>query len=154
MLLIILTVIKTGISWRKAYLLKCCICNPSTVYRVFQKLCRENIIKDTYLGLLNQYFKKTPAKKLECKIVDSTVIPNKYGIDKVAYNTHYGRKRVTKISVVSDINGIPIDILIASGNEHIKIYISTKYIFLMSLIFEMYFVHLKMSMIQIFLKDN
>ena len=87
---------------KKAYLLKCCTCNPSTTYRVFKKLCQENIIKDTYLELLKQYLKKTPAKKLKCKIVDSTVIPNKYGIDKVAYNTHYGRKRVTKISVVPD----------------------------------------------------
>ena len=85
MLPIILTVIKTGISWKKASLLKCCMCNPSTVYRVFKKLCQKHIIKNTYLGLIKQYLKKTPAKKLKCKIVDSSVIPNKYGYSKTNF---------------------------------------------------------------------
>ena len=49
----------------------------------------------------------------------TTPIFNKYGIEGIdkKYNKHY-KKRITKLSVISDSNGVPLDIFISSGNKY------------------------------------
>lgn len=109
----ILYVLKTGIAWRY-----CPYINWNTVYKHFRNLSKLDIFKSTYVELLRKYIKKTPSRKLKIQITDTTVIKNKYGIDKVKINKHNNNKNVMKVSVITDINGIPLNISTFSGNTH------------------------------------
>ena len=51
-------------------------------------------------------------------MVDSTNIWNKFGIDKLGRNKFYKNKKSIKISLMTDINGIPLSIFFMSGNRH------------------------------------
>ena len=50
--------------------------------------------------------------------IDSTIIYNKYGINKIGRNKFYKNKNTTKISLMTDINGFPLSIFFMKGNYH------------------------------------
>jgi hypothetical protein len=44
--------------------------------------------------------------------MDSTFISNKYGSNKIARNKFFKNKNCNKISLVTDINGVPLSVFI------------------------------------------
>lgn len=89
-----------------------------TVYKAFGRLCYLGIIKNTYLEMLNKYINKSPSKKLKMQYVDSTIIGNKYGREKIGRSKLYKNKYTTKISFITDSIGIPIYMNCEGGNRY------------------------------------
>lgn len=117
----ILFVLRTGGDWRCLSDTKWAYTSGiswNTVYQHFNKLSKYGIFKSTYIELLHKYIKKSPNKKLKIQLTDTTFIPNQYGMDSIARNKYYKNKNVTKISIISDSKGIPINIKVTSGNHH------------------------------------
>jgi hypothetical protein len=112
-LLEILYVLKTGISWRD-------IRSPiswNSIYKVYIKLNKYNLFESSYKKLLlTKYLKKTPNNKLKFIMTDTTFVQNKNGNDVIGYNKFYNRKNGTKISIICDSKGIPLDTLFYKGN--------------------------------------
>jgi len=108
----ILYVLKTGISWRD---LRSHI-HWNSVYKVYIKLNSHGIFKISYITLLNRYFKKGYNNKLKYTLTDTTFIPNKKGKDSIGYNKFYNRKNGTKISLITDTKGMPMNIKYFNGN--------------------------------------
>jgi transposase len=110
-------ILKNGTVWRST---NCNFCsrNPywNTIYKAFIKLSRLNIFEKTYIEMLKKYIKKSPNNKLKIQITDTTFIKNKYGVDKIKRNKYVNNKNVTKISIVCDVNGIPIYVNTFCGN--------------------------------------
>ena len=52
------------------------------------------------------------------QLIDSTFIMNKFGKNHIARNRFYKNKNCNKISLMTDINGIPLSVLINTGNVH------------------------------------
>jgi transposase len=50
--------------------------------------------------------------------IDSTIIYNKNGINKIGRNKFYKNKNTTKISLMTDKNGFPLSIIFMKGNYH------------------------------------
>lgn len=109
---VILYVLKTGISWRdiKSHI------NWNSVYKTYVKLNSYNIFKLSYISLLNKYYKKSYNNKLKYISSDTTFIPNKKGKDLIGYNKYYNKKNGTKISLITDSNGIPFNVKCYKGN--------------------------------------
>ena len=114
----ILYVFKTGISWRDLKGNRDGI-SWNSIYFNYRKLNSANIFKLSYIDLLNKYIKKDPKKK-SIKIVstDTTFVPNKKGKDCVGYNRFYNRKRGTKISIICDEYGVPLNVKLYAGNKN------------------------------------
>ena len=74
-----------------------------------------NIINITYTNLVNKYINKHKCNKF---IMDSTFINNKQGIDYINFNKQIPKHKVSKLSLITDIKGIPINIYLAEGNDH------------------------------------
>jgi transposase len=90
----------------------------ATIYKNYRKLNKYNIFKNCYVELLNKYLIKKTNKKICCVFSDTSVINNKYNEDKVKRNKYYKNKKVHKISIISDINGIPLNITFNNGNDN------------------------------------
>jgi len=110
----ILYVSKTGIAWRDLR----SVINWNSVYKVFSKLRNHNIFKISHRSLLQKYVKRTPNKKLKYILTDTSFIPNKHGQSVVGCNKFYNRKKGTKISLITDANGIALDVKCYAGNVH------------------------------------
>jgi len=94
----ILYVLKTGISWRddRSHI------HWNSIYKVYIKLSIYNIFSITFVSLFNKYIKKSPNKKLNFILTDTSFIPNKNGKNVIGYNKFYNRKKGTKISLITD----------------------------------------------------
>lgn len=111
----ILYVLRSGISWNM-YRSKI---NNKTLYYHFSKFVKHNIFLKAFTKIKNTYLKKYINKFDNCDlIVDSTVIQNKYGINKIGRNKFYKNKKSTKLSLLTDINGFPLSIFFMKGNYH------------------------------------
>jgi transposase len=109
----IIYVSRTGISWR---MIKSDI-HWNTIYKIFVKLKSYNIFKLTYIDLLKKYTKKNK-NKLKYVYTDTSIISNKYGIDKVKRNKYCKNKKVSKLSIVTLSNGIPFNVKLYNGNRN------------------------------------
>lgn len=107
-------VLKTGIAWRD---IKSKI-HWNSIYKVFIKLNNYKTFESAYNVLLNKYLKKTYNNKLKYISTDTTFVPNKNGKDLIGYNKYYNRKNGTKISVITDSKGIPLDVKCYKGNMY------------------------------------
>jgi hypothetical protein len=107
----IFEVLKNGYVWRN---LKGIYWN--TIYKAFCKLNRINLFENVYTKLLNRYIKKTPSKKLKIQMTDTSFIRNKNGSDKMKRNKYMNNKKVMKLSLITDVNGIPFNVNIYDGN--------------------------------------
>lgn len=107
----ILISIKYAVPWRELKNIP-----YSTVYSSYKRLIKLNILKNTYIELLKIYLKKTPNNKLKYQYTDTTCISNKYGSKLVKYNG-YKQKKCTKISLITDSFGIPINVNIDEGSK-------------------------------------
>lgn len=110
-------VLVTGSSWRSLNLpiFKSTGIKWQSIYYHFVKFSNANVFKNVYLELLNQYFKTNKSGKLKYLSIDSSFILNAYA-SNVGYNGFYKKKRLSKLSMIVDSNGIPISILLAKGN--------------------------------------
>jgi len=109
----ILYILKTGIAWRS---IRSTI-NYNTIYWHFQRFIKYNIFKKLYTKILNNYCYNR-RDNLYIQIIDSTFILNKCGKNKIARNKYFRNKNCNKISVVTDIQGIPLSVICGVGNLH------------------------------------
>jgi transposase len=86
-----------------------------TIFKFFNKLIKYKIIYTTYNNLVNKYINKHKTNKF---ITDTTFINNKMGIDYINYNQQIRKHRISKISLITDFKGIPLDINLSSGNTN------------------------------------
>lgn len=107
----ILYVLKTGISWRD--------CNSTvkwnSLFFHYKRFTDNNIFKSVYVSLKDKYSSKN---KTNVQIIDSSFVPNKYGKNNIGRNKFYKSKNGNKISLISDIKGIPISVSFDKGNIH------------------------------------
>ena len=122
----ILYVLKTGIAWRD-YI---SFIHWQSLYFHFSRFVKFNIFKKMYLKLRAKYFKNNTT---DIQIIDSTFIMNKYGKNKIKRNKYFKNKNCNKISIVTDVNGIPLSAIVNTGNVHdltfINKHINDMYIF-------------------------
>lgn len=107
----ILYVLKTGISWRD---LKSSI-KWNTVYFHFKRFSKFNIFKHIFLKFRNIYFSNN---NTNIQLIDSTFVMNKYGKTDVARNIWFKNKKCNKVSLLTDSKGVPLSVLVKSGNIH------------------------------------
>ena len=107
----ILYVLKTGIAWRDS---KSCV-KWNSLYFHFQRFVKYDIFKHTFLNLRSTLSQKT---QFGVKLVDSSFILNKFGKNCIGRNKYFKNKNCTKLSFMTDENGIPLSILVKSGNVH------------------------------------
>lgn len=107
----IIYVLKTGISYRD---LKSPI-KWQSVYFHYQRFVKFDIFKKLFLKLRMIFASKNT---LNVQLIDSTFVMNKYGRNKIARNKFYKNKNCNKISIITDIDGIPLSVLVNSGNVH------------------------------------
>ena len=100
-----ITQLKTDIGW-------------NSVNKVYTKLNKAGIFKIAYTDLLRKYLKKCPGKKLRYVLTDTSFVPNKKGKDMYGYNKFYNRKNGTKISLITDSNGVPLNMKCYKGNKY------------------------------------
>jgi len=107
----IIYVLKTGLAWRN-------IRSPikwQTLYGHFRKLASHNVFNKLFHHLRQQYVKRVPIDTL---VVDSTFVMNKYGHNKKSRNKFYKNKHGNKVSLVTDINGVPLSVIVNKGSVH------------------------------------
>lgn len=109
----ILYILKTGIPWRD---LRSHI-NWISVYKVYVKLNTCNIFRLSYIDLMTKYLKKNNNRNMKYIISDTSFIPNKKGRSLIGYNKYYNKKNGTKISLITDSDGITIFVKCYKGNE-------------------------------------
>lgn len=112
----IFIILKTGLPWR--YLSDLHI-EPKwgTVYKVYCKLIKFDIITSTYRDLLTKYFVRQK-KSLKYRFTDTTTIIAKNGGEKVSYNPYYGRNKCSKISIITDNNGITYSAILENSKKN------------------------------------
>ena len=110
----ILFILKTGISWRDST----SMINWNSLYFHFKRFVDNDIFKKMFLKLRKKYIDSCDEKHLNIQIVDSSFIMNKFGKDNIARNKFFKNKNCNKISLITDINGIPLSVLVNTGNVH------------------------------------
>lgn len=109
----ILYFLKSGVSWR---MLRSTI-NYKTLYWHYSRFVKHNVFYKLFSKIRRQYINKYIVN--ECNLlVDSTIVYNKGGVNKIGRNKFYKNKKATKISLMTDINGFPLSVLFMKGNYH------------------------------------
>jgi hypothetical protein len=111
----IVEILKSGISFRNIGKYK--KINWQTIYKFYRKLIQHNAIKIIFDKLIVVHKNKNIKNNNQnIFITDTTLIPNKLGINDIGYNPQYPKHKSCKISLISDINGIPINIKCIASN--------------------------------------
>ena len=110
----ILKLVKNGMTFRESHN---CIeyqnISWTTIYKFYVKLIKFNIIQKTYNKTIKHFLNKT---KQNIFLTDTTLIANKMGIDNIGYNPQLIKHKSLKISIITTVDGVPIDTYITSGN--------------------------------------
>jgi transposase len=111
-------ILLTGSSWRSLNLsIFKGMYKWQSFYYHFNKLSKLNMFKDIYISILKKYFKKNISGKLKYLSIDTSFIKNECAPKKnVGFNGHYKKKRLSKLSLIVDANGIPLSALLKPGN--------------------------------------
>lgn len=118
-LYVILNVLRTGIPWRFVDKFKITKdIHWNSVYKTFIKIVNDKIISECYKTTLLRYLKDKPATKLNIQYTDTSMIHNKYGEEKVGRNMCHKGKKITKVSIITDSKGIPLNAGIYEGNRY------------------------------------
>jgi transposase len=107
----ILFVLKTGVSWRDSK----SIVNWQSLYFHFQRFVEFQIFLKLFLKLRSKFMKNNSTN---VQIIDSTFILNKFGKNFIARNKFFKSKNCNKVSLITDINGVPLSAIINTGNVH------------------------------------
>jgi hypothetical protein len=105
---VILKIINLGLSWRQSTEIKGINISWQSLHCVFLQLNKYDIFKKSYIQLLNKYL-KCNKKTLKYTNTYTTFTPNRKGIDC---------ENGTKISVITNSEGIPLNIGCYKGNDH------------------------------------
>jgi hypothetical protein len=81
------------------------------------KLVKLNFFNNFFNYYISKYIDEMD-DKLSIFYVDSTLIANKLGIDEVTFNVQLKKHRSSKISIVIDNFGVPIDHITINSNVH------------------------------------
>ena len=109
----ILYFLKSGVSWR---MLRSTI-NYKTLFWHYSNFFKYNVFYKLFYKIRNVYIRKYITN--ECSLlIDSTIVYNKNGINKIGRNKFYKNKKTTKISLMTDVNGFPLSVLFLKGNYH------------------------------------
>ena len=103
-------VLKSGVSWRD---LRSEI-NYNTLYWHFKRFNNCDVFQRAFTICRNRVMKK----KLGIIIIDTTIISNKYGRNKVSRKRFHKNKKCTKVSAITDVNGLPLTIIADKGSKH------------------------------------
>jgi hypothetical protein len=82
----ILSILSTGLSFRKFNELSKSKMHWNTIYKFFIKLQQSNIIKLSYYDTVKKYTNKFLNKSSNILLTDTSIILNKLGIDNIGYN--------------------------------------------------------------------
>ena len=85
----------------------------TTIHKFSNKLFNYNVINLMYENLVNKYIKKNKCNKF---LMDTTFISNKMGIDNISYNKCYPKHKLSKLSLITYIKGIPLNIYLDKGS--------------------------------------
>ena len=107
----IIYVLKSGVSWRN---IRSNIKWQSLIYH-FNRFIKYNIFLKTYKHILKIYSKIFKPEE-QILYTDTTFIKNNIGIKHLGRNKFFKNKKCFKLSFITDLNGIPMDILCDSGN--------------------------------------
>lgn len=91
----------------------------NTIYKFVIKLQQYNVISLTYYDTVNKYISKNLKNNKNNKnilLTDTTLISNKLGIDNIGYNPQNPKHKVSKVSLITDVNGIPLAANIYKGS--------------------------------------
>jgi len=111
----IIYVLQNGISWRN---IRTTI-HWNSLYQHFLKLSKHNIFKSLFNKLKNKYINSFIVNNNNNNfLLDSTVIYNVNGIDKLGRNKFYKNKKCCKLSLLTDEFGFPLSFYIFKGNLH------------------------------------
>lgn len=107
----ILKLVKNGISFRDAIDMIPKDIHYSTIYKFFKKLVRHNVIHNTYNKTVKHYLSESNNKTF---LTDTTLIPNKMGIDKIGFNPQLLKHKTSKISYITTEKDVPIDVYVTA----------------------------------------
>ena len=110
----ILYFLKSGVSWR---MLRSTV-NWKTLFWHYSRFVKCKVFFKLFMKIRNVYINKYIHHNNCTLLIDSTTIYNKNGQNKIGRNKFYKNKQVTKISLMTDINGFPLSILFMKGNYH------------------------------------
>lgn len=113
----IIYVLKSGISWRN---IRSTIKWQSLVFH-FNKLRDHDIFKISLKKLLRKYKKDIKMEDI-IYLTDTSFIKNNIGISHLGRNPCFKNKNCFKLSLLTDLCGIPMDILVDSGSIQEKVY--------------------------------
>ena len=113
----VLFIMRTGLPWRDLNRDLAIECSWNTIYKAYCKLIKLKIIKNTYIQLLQKYFRRYK-NRLKYRFSDTSTITVKHGGEKAGYNKYAGRKKCCKLSLITDKRGIAYSVDIAKGNAN------------------------------------
>ena len=114
----IIDILYTGLSFRRIQEVANNKIHWNTIYKFFIKLQKKDIISLTYHETVKKYTNKYLNKSKNIFITDTSLIINKLGIDKIGYNPQMPKHKTSKISLITDINGIPLEANIYNGSTY------------------------------------
>ena len=91
--------------------------NYKTLYWHFTRFVQYNVFLKLFNKIKN-YYSKNLIQNDTLFFIDSTSIPNKQGINKIGRNKFYKNKKITKLSLMTDVNGFPLSVLFMKWNYH------------------------------------
>jgi hypothetical protein len=90
----------------------------NTIYKFFIKLQKNDIISLSYHETVKKYTNKNLNKSSNIFITDTSLIINKLGIDNIGYNPQISKHKTSKISLMCDSKGIPLEANIFNGSTY------------------------------------
>ena len=109
----IIYVLKSGVSWNLARTKV----NSKTLYWHYSDMVRHNIFGRAFNRVRNKYVKLFGNNDTSV-LIDTSIVYNRCGVNKIGRNKYYRNKNSTKISLATDINGVPLSIFFMKGNYH------------------------------------
>jgi len=106
--------VKCGVYWRR-YNRKI---NGRVLNNKHHEYIKLGIYKAFYKQLLEKYFKNNKTTKLKYQSIDTSFVPNKYGVKISKRNKYYKNKKGIKISTIVDKYGIPISIFLIGAHRN------------------------------------
>ena len=92
--------------------------NGRTLNNKHHQYIKYGVYETFYKYLLNKYFKINKTNKLKYQSIDTSFVPNKYGVNISKRNKYYKNKRGIKISTIVDKYGIPISVFLIGAHRH------------------------------------
>ena len=105
----VIQLLTTGLSYRNVINYSNKKIHWNTIYKFIIKLQNHNVISLAYNETVKKYINKNLKKnKLNILLTDTTLIPNKLGINDIGYNPQLLKYKVSNISLITDVNDIPL----------------------------------------------